>query len=202
MPRWPFLAAAGAIAAVIVGVMIDAGLRTPAACGSSTVGDASIGGALPPIDHNGQRRGTEPVSATPMLVYFGYTYCPDICPMDAVRMSGAAYALDERDIEITPVFVTIDPARDQPEMLAEFVEALHPRTIGLTGNDQDIAKAAEDWRIYYRRGDGPDEFYLMDHSTITYLSDPDGRYLAHFTREATVEDIVETAECLLSTGRI
>ena len=202
MPRWPFLAAAGAVAAVIAGVMIDAGVREPAACGSSTVGDTSIGGDLPPVDHTGRRRAPGPVSDAPMLVYFGYTYCPDICPVDAVRMSSAAYALDEQGIEVTPVFVTIDPERDQPELLAEFVDALHPRMIGLTGNADEIAKAAEDWRIYYRRGDGPEEFYLMDHSTITYLADTDGQYLAHFTRDAPVEAMVESAACLRDAGRI
>ena len=202
MPRWPFLAAVGAVAAVIVGVMIDARLREPAACGSTTVGDASIGGELPPVDHTGRRRQPGPVGAAPMFVYFGYTYCPDICPVDAVRMSSAAYALDDEGIEITPVFVTIDPTRDQPELLAEFVEALHPRTIGLTGSDEDIARAAEDWRIYYRRGEGPEEFYLMDHSTITYLASAEGEYLAHFTRDATVEQMVESVACLRDTGQL
>ena len=202
VPRWPFLAAASAIAAVIAGVMIDAALREPAACGSATAGSASIGGRLPPMDHTGTRRGSGPVSELPLLVYFGYTYCPDICPIDVLRMSRATYALDDAGIEVTPVFVTIDPERDQPEMLAEFVEAMHPRMIALTGSEDEVAEAAEDWRIYYRRGDGEDEFYLMDHSTITYFAEPDGRYLAHFTREATVEHMVASVACLKDAGRI
>ncbi len=202
MPRWPFLAVAGAVAAVIAAVAIDAQLRQPAACGPSTVADASIGGELPPVDHTGRRRDAGPVSASPMLVYFGYTFCPDVCPVDALRMTRAAYALDDAGIEVTPVFVTIDPARDRPDMLADFVEALHPRTVGLTGTEEEIARAAERWRIYYRRGEGVDEFYLMDHSTITYLADPQGRYLAHFTRDASVDQIVDSVSCLRGAGRI
>ena len=201
LPRWPLLAAAGAIAIVIVGVMIVTALVEPPACGSAAAGSASIGGELPPVDHTGRRRNG-PVSDSPLLVYFGYTYCPDICPMDVLRMSRAAYALDDAGIEVTPVFVTIDPNRDQPELLAEFVEALHPRMIALTGSEDEIAEAAEDWRIYYRRGEGEDEFYLMDHSTITYLADNDGQYLAHFTREASVQHMVDSVACLKDAGRI
>lgn len=202
MPRWPFLAAAGAIATVIAGVMIVTALVEPPACGSAAAGSASIGGRLPPVDHTGKRRRSGPVSDSPLLVYFGYTYCPDICPVDVLRMSRATYALDDAGIEITPVFVTIDPERDQPELLAEFVEALHPRMIALTGSEGEIAEAAEDWRIYFRRGEGEDEFYLMDHSTITYLADTDGQYLAHFTREASVQHMVDSVACLKDAGRI
>lgn len=200
--RWPWVAAAsGLFAVVLLAGLLDATLREPAACGSFAAGSPSIGGPLPPIDHTGTRRAGA-LGELPMLVYFGYTSCPGICPVDAQRMGRVAEELEERGIDVKPVFVTVDPQRDTPEILAEFVETIHPRAVGLTGTPRDIGQAASDWRIHYRRGEGDDEFYLMDHSTLTYLADAEGAYRAHFGRDSSVEDMVSTTACLRETGRI
>ncbi len=177
-------------------------LDDPETCGGTATADASIGGVLPPVEHTGRRRDPDAPLGEPALVYFGYTFCPDICPLDVSYMSDAGYELDERGIAVTPVFVTIDPARDTAETLADFVVPFHPRMLALTGSDAEIAAAAAAWRVYYARGEGEDEYYLMNHSAITYLADEDGDYVAHFSHGTPPDVIAEAVACHSRAGRI
>jgi len=115
-----------------------------------------------------------------MLVYFGYTFCPDICPTALSAMTTALETLGPKTKDLAPVFITVDPRRDTPQVILRYTAALSPKLIGLTGTPDEIAKVAREYRVYYSKhatGPGPDD-YSMDHSSIIYLMGPDGRFIA------------------------
>ena len=118
-----------------------------------------------------------------MLVYFGYTYCPDVCPTTLTTMADAIDILDGDGDSVVPVFITVDPERDTPEHLKMYVNYFHPRLVGLTGTSASVAAAAKAYRIYYAkaRQDGASgDDYLMDHLSFVFLMGPDGAFRAHF----------------------
>ena len=117
------------------------------------------------------------------IVYFGYAFCPDVCPTDVQRAMAGLKQFEasepELGAQIQPLFVTIDPARDTPQVVAEFTDAFHPRLIGLTGSPEEVKAAADKFAVYYARGaDSEAGGYLMDHSNITYLFGPAGDPIA------------------------
>ncbi len=121
------------------------------------------------------------------LLYFGYTYCPDICPMGLDAMTRALDALPPATAaRIKPILITVDPERDTPERLAEYVALFHPDMIGLTGTPEQIRQAARAYRVFYARADGTD---LYDHSSVVYLMGPDGAYVASFNHATPPERI-------------
>jgi len=142
---------------------------------------ASIGGPFELIDHTGQTVTEESFDDRYLLVYFGYAYCPDVCPTELLIMGQAVDELGELGEEVQPLFVTVDPVRDTVEYLADYVPSFHPRLVGLTGSDEQIHAAARAYRVYYRLNE-PDEDgnYLVDHTSYIYFMDPDGDYLTHF----------------------
>ena len=142
---------------------------------------ASIGGPFELIDHTGQTVTEENFDDRYLLVYFGYAYCPDVCPTELLIMGQAVDELGDLSNEVQPLFITVDPARDTVAALAEYVPAFHPRLVGLTGSDEQIHDAAKAYRVYYRLNE-PDEngTYLVDHTSYIYFMDPDGDYLTHF----------------------
>jgi protein SCO1/2 len=147
-----------------------------------TTGEALVGGPFTLTAHTGERVSNETFRGKFMLLVFGFTYCPDVCPTELQVVSAALDEMGEKAADIQPLFVTIDPARDTPEALAPYVRNFHARLIGLTGTDEEIRKIAAAYRVYYARakgGGGAD--YLMDHSSIIYLMDRDGRFLKHFS---------------------
>lgn len=159
-------------------------------------GSAAIGGPFELTDHNGQRVTDTDVIDGPTLMYFGYTYCPDVCPLDTYRNAEAVAVLAERGVEVKPVMVTIDPTRDTPESMAAFVEYLHEDMVGLTGTTEEITAAIKAYRVYAaKNGDG--ENYLMDHSTWTYLMAPDYGFLEFFGRDITPEDMADQVACFV-----
>ena len=194
-------AAAGMLAAGVGIYAVVLGTQDPEPCSNARLG-ASLGGPLSLVDHAGAPHNTAAAGNGPTLVYFGYTYCPDVCPLDVARVSDAVHLLDQQGITVTPVFVTIDPARDTPEILQEFMEPFHPRMLGLTGSAEEIAAAAKAWRVYYAKASGDPENYLMDHSALTYLADREGAYVAHFSHATPPEAIVEGVACHARAGRI
>lgn len=146
------------------------------------VGEALIGGAFQLIDHTGKRVTDKDFRGRHMLVQFGYTYCPDICPTGLQLMSAALTELGPLAARITPVFISVDHERDTPEVLGKYVTAFHPRIIGLTGSAEDIRNAARAYRVYFSKVKDPASGldYSYDHSAITYLMDRNGKYVAHF----------------------
>jgi protein SCO1/2 len=146
-------------------------------------GEALVGGPFTLTNQDGQRVTDKDFRGKYMLIFFGYTYCPDFCPSELQVMSAAVDELGAEGDKIQPVFISIDPARDDPETLKIYVGNFHPRMVGLTGSEEDIAAVARAYRVYYAKAKGsegkPD--YLMDHSTIVYFMGPDGKFVKHFT---------------------
>jgi len=138
--------------------------------------------------------------AGPTLIYFGYTFCPDVCPVDSQIMADAVDLLAERGIEVTPVFVTVDPARDTPTELGYFVEGLHPEMVGLTGSEADVSGAADAYKVYYEKVELQDSAagYLMNHTGYTYLMTPEKGITALFRREFPPEQIADDIEKVLN----
>ena len=169
-----------------------------AECRSTAVagGSAAIGGPFELTDHTGMRVTDKDVIDGPTLMYFGYTFCPDVCPLDTYRNAEAVAVLEERGVDVKPVLVTIDPDRDTPEAMAAFVEYLHEDMVGLTGSVEEIAAAIKAYRVYAMKN-GEGENYLMDHSTWTYLMAPDYGFLEFFGRDITPEDMADQLACFV-----
>lgn len=165
-------------------------------CRSGTVagGAATIGGLFTLVNGEGQPVTDRDVLTDPTLVYFGYTFCPDICPTDLARNALVADDLAARGIKVGQVFVTIDPARDTPDVVRDFAAAVHPDLVGLTGTAEEIAAAAAAYRVYYRQADAS-EYYLMDHSTFTYLVDPAHGFLEFYGSDAAPEAMAASVAC-------
>ena len=128
--------------------------RTTAIAG----GTNQIGGPFTLVDENGVTVTDQDVLTKPSLIYFGYTYCPDICPLDTARNAEAVSILEERGYDIQPVFITIDPERDTPELLKEFTDYLHPDMLGLTGTTEQVKAASQAYRTYFRKQEGDPEY--------------------------------------------
>jgi protein SCO1/2 len=203
MSRIYALIAAGTVAAFLAAslafVLLGRGDDPFAPCRSSTVagGAGAIGGAFTLLDQNGRPVTDAEVIDRPALVYFGYTFCPDICPFDIVRNADAADLLAEAGHEVRPVFITVDPARDTPEVLADFAANIHPAMIALGGSAEQVAAAAKAYRVFYSAHSDEGEYYLVDHSTFTYLVLPGHGFVEFFRRDLPAEDLARQAACFL-----
>jgi len=156
---------------------------------------ARIGGAFTLTDQNGQTVTERNFDGKYRIMYFGYTFCPDVCPTDVQAIGAAVKKLETSDpvlaAKIVPVFVTVDPARDTPAVLKQFVSAFHPRMVGLTGTDAQIAKIKTEYAVYSSKGDAsPGGGYLVNHSRQAYLMDPDGKPLALLPQEQGPDAVV------------
>ncbi|OSP54617.1 SCO family protein [Pseudoruegeria sp. SK021] len=167
-----------------------------ASCGSSSGG--AIGGPFTLIDSSGQAVTEAEVITEPALIYFGYTFCPDVCPMDMMRNAEAVDILAERGISATPVFITVDPQRDTPEVVGTYAEAMHDRAIGLTGTPAQIKGASQAYKTFFKvQGPESDPYYLVDHSTFTYLVLPEVGFVDVFRRDLTPTQIADRAGCFI-----
>lgn len=153
---------------------------------------ALIGGPFSLIDHNGKNVTQEDFQGKYMLIYFGYTYCPDICPMELQIMSDALDRSPKEILaEINPIFITVDPGRDTVEILAQYVPAFHEKMIGLTGSEAQVKAVKKAYRVYGAKekiaeGEDPDA-YLVSHTSYIYLMDPAGQYVTHFKSRSDPE---------------
>jgi len=158
--------------------------------GVKMTGTPLIGGPFHLVDDQGRPRSDSDFRGKLMLVYFGYSFCPDLCPTTLAIMGEALDKLGPDAAQVAAIFITIDPERDTVEHLQGYAEQFGPGIVALTGKPEDIAEAARAYRVYYRKAETKDGTpYLMDHSSIVYLMDRDGRYLANFGPDATPEDI-------------
>ena len=147
-----------------------------------------FGGPFSLIDHTGAVRNDEDYRGRYMLIYFGYTTCPSICPANLQHMSNALDELGTQAEAIVPIFVSIDPARDRPEVLKDYVEHFGERFVGLTGDEAQIRKIAKAYRVHRRKvlpEDAAPDDYLVDHASITYLMGPDGTFRTLFPHDTT-----------------
>ena len=159
-----------------------------------------IGGPFALTDQNGARRTEADFRGKLMLVYFGFTYCPDICPTDLQQMGLAVDRLGRAGDMVEPIFITVDPERDTPEHLKEYLPLFHPRFVGLTGEATAIGEAARAYRVYYKKvawDDGSD--YTVDHSAFIYLMDRAGEYLGFFPPGTPAERLASTIRALADT---
>ena len=170
---------------------------------SGTSSEALIGGPLTLSDQTGKRVTDQDYRGRLMLVYFGYTFCPDVCPLG---LQTIATALDDLPAEVqdqvVPLFVTVDPARDTVPVMRDYVAQFHPRLVGLTGSEAEIEQMLRAYRVYASKAAAPagDDSYLVDHSTITYLMDKQGRYLTHFGHDTTPEAMAKQIAALAAAG--
>lgn len=171
-----------------------------AQCRGSVVasGGDRIGGPFTLVSETGETVTDEDVITEPTLMYFGYTFCPDICPLDTVRNAEAVDILEADGRRVQPVFVSVDPQRDTPEVVAAFTDNIHPRMLGLTGTPEQTDAAADAYRVYYRvNQEGDDPYYLVDHSAFTYLVLPEHGFVEFFNRDTTPREMAERTACFL-----
>ena len=168
-------------------------------CGTASVagGAGSIGGPFELLDETGSKVTDADVITEPSLVYFGYSFCPDVCPFDNARNTIAVDLLAEGNVPVsaTPVFISVDPERDTPEAVGIYADAFHPKMIGLTGSNEQV-KAAADTKVYFRKQEAEDDYYLVDHTTFTYLVLPDEGVVDYFRRDDTAEFIAGRVRCI------
>lgn len=159
-----------------------------------------IGGPFHLTNGDGQPVTEADFKGKVMLVYFGYTFCPDVCPTELGLVAKALDQLTpEQKEKVAPVFITVDPERDTPQVIKTYVATFHPMLIGLTGTPEQIAAVEKAYHVYSAKVPGADaSSYTMDHSSILYLMGPDGRYLKHWGRSVTVDDIVQGLRQALS----
>jgi len=167
-------------------------------CIEGSVAGGNIGGPFELMDHRGQMVTDAQVLDQPALVYFGYTFCPDVCPMDVARNVVVVEILADAGLTVKPVFITIDPARDTVDYLADFVANNHPEMVGLTGTAEQIAKAARAYKVYYRKQPSEDEdYYLMDHSSFSYFMVPDVGFVDFLRSDLPPEVVADRLACVL-----
>lgn len=160
----------------------------------------TVGGPFSLIDGDGKPVTDQTWRGKYMLVYFGYTYCPDVCPTTLTNVAAAMDKLGPKANEIQPLFITVDPARDTPAAVKQFAAAFSPRIIGLTGSAAQIATAAKEYRVYYAKhvtGPGPND-YSMDHSSVLYLMGPDGKFIAPLRADEDGPEIAAALTKLVS----
>jgi protein SCO1/2 len=170
-----------------------------APCRQSSIagGAGAIGGPFTLIDSSGKTVTDKDVITAPSLLYFGYTFCPDVCPLDNARNVEAVDILEEMGVEVTPVFISVDPKRDTPEVVGDFAYNHHPRMIGLTGTEEQIKAASQAYRTYYKINESDDDYYLIDHSTFTYLVLPGHGFVEFFRRETTPDEMAQQVACFV-----
>ena len=152
--------------------------------GSAPTARPAVGGPFTLVDTEGRAVTDADFRGRLMLVFFGFTYCPDVCPTALTSIAQALDRLGADADKVAAVFITVDPERDTPEQLKEYVRHFHPRLVGLTGTPEQVAAAAKAYRVYYAKAKvqgAPGDDYTMDHTTITYLMGRDGKFLAHFS---------------------
>jgi protein SCO1 len=173
-----------------------------AACRASQIagGTGSIGGPFTLVNQQGQTVTDKEVITGPSIVYFGYTFCPDICPADTARNAEAVDLLEQQGIMATPVMISIDPERDTPEVMADFAFNLHERMIGLTGTVEQVKAASRAYKTYYQKQEGDEEYYLVNHSTFSYLALPEYGVVEYYTRDMTATEMAESVTCFVETA--
>jgi len=164
-----------------------------------SVGKAAVGGPFTLTDHTGRRVTDKDFRGQYMLVYFGFTFCPDVCPSGLQAISATLDQLGPKAEKITPVFISVDPERDTPEQLALYVSSFHPRLVGLTGSPEEIQSVAKAYRVYYNKvkDEKSTAEYTIDHTSIIYLMDPKGEFVTHFTHATPVATMAEKLEKVL-----
>lgn len=176
--------------------------RQPATGTAQSTGQALIGGPFTLVDHEGETVTQRNFRGTHMLVFFGFTHCPDVCPTKLSHIASVMDRLGPLAEEVTPVFISVDPERDTPERMADYVSNFDADIVGLTGTPEQVKRAAKAFRVYYAKVEMDSATgYLMDHSAFTYLMDENGDYVTHFAYGDSVENMTERLRRELAADR-
>ncbi|KAG0616369.1 hypothetical protein M758_5G109600 [Ceratodon purpureus] len=156
------------------------------------VGKAAIGGPFKLLNQDGKVVTDRDFVGNWSLIYFGFTYCPDICPDELTKLAEAIDTIEKKaGLQVLPVFISIDPERDTVEQIREYLKEYHPRFVGLTGTVEDIRQVAREYRVYYMKTEDEGTDYLVDHSIITYLMDPDMNFVKFFGKNYDAESLAD-----------
>ena len=182
---------------VLLAVCLLAGCSPAAeAPGRPPLEGARIGGPFTLVDQDGHPCTERDYAGKWRVMYFGYTFCPDVCPVDMANIGAGLKAFEakapERAAKVVPIFVSVDPARDAPVVLKQFVSAFHPRMVGLTGTPLQIAAAVKAYATVYSKGEGTAGGYLVNHSRLAYLFDPAGKPIALVPADQSPRAVTET----------
>lgn len=160
---------------------------------NNTKGQALIGGDFELVDGKNQTVHAHDFRGRYMLVYFGFTHCPDICPTTLLVIKNALDMLGPKKRLITPIFITVDPERDTPKVMQQYVSNFSANLVGLTGSLEQVKKAADSYRVYFSKVSQSDSAsdYLVDHSGFIYLMDKKGRYIAHFSHGISESELTQ-----------
>jgi protein SCO1/2 len=194
----PILSRALAALLVLAGPPLLAGCSPSAE--TPPLADAKIGGPFTLTDQDGRTVRDTDFAGKYRLIYFGYTYCPDVCPVDVQNLMKGYKKIEASNpalaAKIQPIFITVDPARDTPAVLKQFVRAFHPKLIGLTGSEAQIAAVAKEYAIFYKKQEGTPGTpgYLVDHSRQAMLFDPQGKPLALVAQDKDADTVVADIE--------
>lgn len=174
-----------------------------AACRSSAVagGAGTIGGPFTLVREDGATVTEAEVFTRPSILYFGYTFCPDVCPTDSARNVEAMIQLQEAGYDAQTVFISIDPERDTPEVMVDFTDLFHEDMVGLTGSPEQVKAASQAYKTYYAKQEGDPEYYLVDHSVYTYLILPEIGFVEFFKRDHSPAEIAQTAACFIDAAQ-
>jgi len=181
-----------------VGAFLALSLHETPRGAAGTLLASAIGGPFRLVDQNGKTVTDGDLKGKWSLVYFGYTHCPDACPTALNDISIALDELGPKRDAVRPVFITVDPERDTAEVLKAYVTSFDAPIMALTGTPKEIAQAAKGYRVYYAKHPEAGGDYSMDHSSVIYVMDPEGRFTASFTHENTPEEIAERLKKLLA----
>ncbi|NNM77274.1 SCO family protein [Sphingomonas sp. ID1715] len=178
----------------LLGLALALGACGPSAQTEPPLAGARIGGPFALVDQDGRAVTDRTYVGRYRLMYFGYTYCPDVCPVDLQKLMAGYASLEKSDPQvaarIAPIFISVDPQRDKPPVLKQYVSAFHPKLIGLTGSPDQIAATAKTFAVIYSKEERPGMTgYLMNHSRIAYLFGPDGKPIAIIPHDAKPDAI-------------
>src|SRR6516164_6062809 len=195
-----FLLVAAILAGLVIigtGTFLVLALRDTPRGAAGTALTSAIGGPFQLVDQNGKTVTDADLKGKWSLIYFGYTHCPDACPTALNDISIALSELGAKRDQVRPVFITVDPERDTPKVLEDYVTAFDAPIMGLTGTPEQVAKAAKGYRVYYAKHPEPGGAYSMDHSSVSYVMDPEGRFTASFSPDSTPEQMAERLKKLV-----
>jgi protein SCO1 len=188
MPRFPVVL----LPFVLLATMLTAGalwhlgdLRAQRGVQTISIDKVELGGPFTLTDQNGQKRSDSEFRGKYMLVFFGYTFCPDVCPTTLAVMSAALDKMGAGADRIAPIFISVDPDRDKPDVLKAYLSAFGPRIIGLTGTEEEIAATAKAYRVYVQAHKDEGANYTVDHSGVVYLMDPNGKFIANYSLDTS-----------------